>query len=68
MRSTISVCLKKDAAAKMLKVKDVLEDMYGLNVSKTGRSIEGIAEDLDDAGEVYPEIKAALYEGEADYV
>ncbi len=68
MRSTISVLLKKDAAAKMLKVKDVLESIYGLNVSKTGRSIEGIAEDLDDAGDAYPEIKVALYEGDTDYV
>lgn len=68
MRATISVYLKRSAAAKILKVKDVLESMYGLNVSLTGRSVEGIAEDLDDAGEQFPEIKEALYGGDVEYV
>lgn len=68
MRAIISVYLKKPAATKILKVKDILESMYGLNVSPTGRSVEGIAEDLDEAGGQFPEIKEALYEGDVEYV
>jgi hypothetical protein len=60
--------LKGEAAKKMLSVKDTLEDMYGLTVSKTGRVVEGLAEDLDDAGQAYSEINEAMYNGDAEYI
>ena len=60
--------LKGDAAKKVLSVKDTLEDMYGLIVSKKGRVVEGLAEDLDEAGHIYSEISEAMYNGDAEYV
>ena len=60
--------LKGDAAKKILSVKDTLEDMYGLTVSKTGRVIEGLPEDLDEAGQVCSVIRDAMYDGEAEYI
>lgn len=68
MRAVVKVMLKGKAAKKMLSVKDTLEDMYGLTVSKTGRVIEGLAEDLDDAGQAYSEISEAMYDGETEYI
>lgn len=68
MRAVVKVMLKGDAAKKVLSVKDTLEDMYGLNVSKTGRVIEGLAEDLDDAGKVCSVIREAMYNGETEYI
>ena len=68
MRAVVKVMLKNDAAKKVLSVKDTLEDMYGLNVSKTGRVIEGLAEDLDDAGQVCSVIREAMYDGETEYI
>lgn len=68
MRAEVSVFLKGDAAKKMLKVRDVLEDMYGLNVSKSGRSVSGLPEDIEEAGSAYPEIKGALDDGEVEYI
>ena len=68
MRAVVKVTLKGKAAKKMLSVKDTLEDMYGLNVSKTGRVIEGLPEDLDDAGKAYSEISEAMYDGETEYI
>ena len=68
MRAVVKVMLKGDAAKKVLSVKDTLENMYGLNVSKTGRVIEGLAEDLDDAGQAYSEINEAMYNGDAEYI
>ena len=68
MRAVVKVMLKGDAAKKILSVKDTLEDMYGLTVSKTGRVIEGLAEDLDDAGQVYSVIREAMYNGETEYI
>lgn len=68
MRAVVKVMLKGDAAKKVLSVKDTLEDMYGLNVSKTGRVIEGLAEDLDDAGQVCSVIREAMYNGETEYI
>ena len=68
MRAVVKVMLKGDAANKVLSVKDTLEDMYGLTVSKTGRVVEGLAEDLDDAGQAYSEISEAMYNGDTEYV
>lgn len=68
MRAVVKVTLKGKAAKKMLSIKDTLEDMYGLTVSKTGRVVEGLAEDLDDAGEAYSEISEAMYNGDTEYV
>ena len=68
MRAVVKVMLKGDAAKKVLSVKDTLEDMYGLTVSKTGRVVEGLAEDLDDAGQAYSEISEAMYNGYTEYV
>ena len=68
MRAVVKVMLKGDAAKKILSVKDTLEDMYGLNVSKTGRVIEGLPEDLDEASYIYSEISEAMYNGDTEYV
>ena len=68
MRAVVKVMLKGDAAKKVLSVKDTLEDMYGLTVSKTGRVIEGLPEDLDDAGQVCSVIREAMYNGETEYI
>ena len=68
MRAVVKVMLKGAAAKKMLSVKDTLEDMYGLTVSKTGRVVEGLAEDLDDAGQTYSEINEAMYNGDTEYI
>ena len=68
MRAVVKVMLKGKAAKKMLSVKDTLEDMYGLNVSKTGRVIEGLPEDLDEASYIYSEISEAMYNGDTEYV
>lgn len=68
MRAVVKVMLKGKAAKKMLSIKDTLEDMYGLNVSKTGRVIEGLPEDLDEAGHIYSEISEAMYDGETEYI
>lgn len=68
MRAVVKVMLKGNAAKKMLSIKDTLEDMYGLTVSKTGRVIEGLPEDLDDAGHIYSEISEAMYNGDTEYV
>ena len=68
MRAVVKIMLTDDAAKKVLSVKDTLEDMYGLNVSKTGRVIEGLPEDLDDAGQVCSVISEAMYNGDAEYV
>lgn len=68
MRALVKVMLKGKAAKKMLSIKDTLEDMYGLNVSKTGRVIEGLPEDLDEASHIYSEISDAMYNGDTEYV
>lgn len=68
MRAVVKVMLKGDAAKKVLSVKDTLEDVYGLNVSKTGRVIEGLPEDLDEAGQVCSVIREAMYDGETEYI
>ena len=68
MRAVVKVMLKGKAAKKMLSIKDTLEDMYGLNVSKTGRVIEGLPEDLDEASHRYSEISEAIYNGDTEYV
>lgn len=68
MRAVVKVMLKGNAAKKMLSIKDTLEDMYGLTVSKTGRVVEGLAEDLDDAGKAYSEISEAMYDGETEFI
>ena len=68
MRAVVKVMLKGNAAKKILSIKETLEDMYGLNVSKTGRVIEGLPEDLDDAGNAYSEISEAMYDGETEYI
>ena len=68
MRAVVKVMLKSDAAKKVLSIKDTLEDVYGLNVSKTGRVIEGLPEDLDDAGQVCSVISEAMYDGETEYI
>ena len=68
MRAVVKVMLKGKSAKKMLSIKDTLEDMYGLNVSKTGRVIEGLPEDLDEAGHIYSEISEAMYNGNTEYV
>ena len=68
MRAVVKVMLKGNAAKKILSVKDTLEDMYGLNVSKTGRVIEGLPEDLDEAGHIYSEISEAMYNGETEFI
>ena len=68
MRAVVKVMLKGNAAKKILSIKETLEDMYGLSVSKTGRIIEGLPEDLDDAGQAYSEISEAMYNGDTEYV
>ena len=68
MRAVVKIMLKGDAAKKVLSVKDTLEDMYGLIVSKKGRVVEGLAEDLDDAGHVCSVIREAMYDGETEYI
>lgn len=68
MRAVVKVMLKSDAAKKVLSVKDTLEDMYGLTVSRKGRVVEGLAEDLDDAGQVCSVIREAMYDGETEYI
>ena len=68
MRAVVKVMLKGDAAKKILSVKDTLEDMHGLNVSKTGRVIEGLPEDLDEASHRYSEISVTMYNGDTEYV
>lgn len=68
MRAVVKVMLKGKAAKKMLSIKDTLEYMYGLSVSKTGRVIEGLPEDLDEAGHIYSEISEAMYNGDTEYV
>lgn len=68
MRAVIKVMLKGDAAKKVLSVKDTLEDMYGLTVSKKGCVVEGLAEDLEDAGQVCSVIREAMYDGETEYI
>ena len=68
MRAVVKVMLKGNAAKKILSVKDTLEDMYGLTVSKTGRVVEGLPEDLDEAGHMYSEISEAMYDGETEFI
>ena len=68
MRAVVKVMLKGDAAKKVLSVKDTLEDMYGLTVSKKGRVVEGLPEDLDDASQVCSVIREAMYGGETEYI
>lgn len=68
MRAVVKVMLKSDAAKKVLSVKDTLEDMYGLTVSKNGCVVEGLPEDLDDAGQVCSVIRDAMYDGETEYI
>ena len=68
MRAVVKVMLKGKAAKKMQSIKYTLEDVYGLNVSKTGRVIEGLPEDLDEAGHTYSEISEAMYNGYTEYV
>ena len=68
MGAVVKVMLKGDAAKKVLSVKDTLEDMYGLTVSKKGRVVEGLAEDLDDACQVCSVIREAMYDGETEYI
>lgn len=68
MRAVVSVMLKGESAKKMLKARDVLEDMYGLSVSNTGRSVSGLPEDIDEAAEAYAEIRGALDEGSVEYI
>ena len=68
MRAVVKVMLKGKAAKKMLSIKDTLEDMYGLTVSKKGRVVEGLAEDLDEASHIYSEISEAMYNGDTEYV
>ena len=68
MRAVVKVMLKSDAAKKVLFVKDTLENMYGLTVSKKGRVVEGLAEDLDDACQVCSVIREAMYDGETEYI
>lgn len=68
MRAVVKVMLKGKAAKKMLSIKDTLEDVYGLNVSKTGCVIEGLPEDLDEAGHIYSEISEAMYNGDTEYI
>ena len=68
MRAVVKIMLKGDAAKKVLSVKDTLEDMYGLIVSKKGRVVEGLAEDLDDAVQVCSVIREAMYDGETEYI
>ena len=68
MRAVVKVMLKGEAAKKMVSVKAILEDQYGLTVSKTGRSVEGLPEDLDEAGAVYSEISEAMYNGDTEYI
>ena len=68
MRAVVKVMLKGDAAKKVLSVKDTLEDIDGLTVSKKGRVVEGLPEDLDEAGHIYSEIREAMYNGDTEYV
>ena len=68
MRAVVKIMLKGDAAKKVLSVKDTLEDMYGLIVSKKGRVVEGLVEDLDDAGQVCSVIREAMHDGETEYI
>ena len=68
MRAIVKVMLKGEAAKKMVSAKAILEDMYGLTVSKTGRVVEGLVEDLDDAGQAYSEISEAMYNGDTEYI
>lgn len=68
MRAVVKVMLKDKAAKKMLSIKDTLEDVYGLTVSKKGCVVEGLPEDLDEAGHIYSEISEAMYNGDTEYV
>lgn len=68
MRAVVKVTFKGENAKKMISLKSVLENNYGLTVSASGKIVKGLAEDIDEAGRVYNEIERAVYNGDAEYV
>lgn len=68
MRAVVKVMFKGESAKKMISLKSVLENNYGLTVSASGKIVKGLAEDIDEAGRVYTEIKRAVYNGDTEYI
>lgn len=68
MRAVVKVMFKGEDAKKMISLKSLLENNYGLTVSASGKVVKGLAEDIDEAGRVYNEIERAVYNGDTEYV
>lgn len=68
MRAVVKVTFKGENAKKMISLKSVLENNFGLTVSASGKVVKGLAEDIDEAGRVYNEIEKAVYNGDAEYI
>ena len=68
MRAVVKVTFKGENAKKMISLKSVLENNFGLTVSASGKVVKGLAEDIDEAGRVYTEIEKAVYNGDAEYI
>ena len=68
MRAVVKVMFKGESAKKMISLKSVLENNYGLTVSASGKIVKGLAEDIDEAGRVHTEIERAVYNGDTEYI
>lgn len=68
MRAVVKVTFKGENAKKMISLKSVLENNFGLTVSPSGKVVKGLAEDIDEAGRVYNEIERAVYNGDTEYI
>lgn len=68
MRAVVKITFKGENAKKMISLKSVLENNFGLTVSASGKVVKGLAEDIDEAGQVYNEIERAVYNGDAEYI
>jgi uncharacterized protein YdeI (BOF family) len=68
MRAVVKVMFKGEDAKKMISLKSLLENNYGLTVSTSGKVVKGLAEDIDEAGRVYNEIERAVYNGDTEYI
>jgi hypothetical protein len=68
MRAVVKVMFKGEDAKKMISLKSLLENNYGLTVSASGKVVKGLAEDIDEAGRAYNEIERAVYNGDTEYI
>ena len=68
MRAVVKVTFKGENAKKMISLKSILENNFGLTVSASGKVVKGLAEDIAEAGRVYNEIERAVYNGDTEYI